>query len=49
MQININSFGFDILMSNEYLSLQGSGHTVPEYKPQESLYFYKQFLNGLPV
>jgi len=29
--------------------MQGSGHTVPEYKPQEALYFYQHFINGLPI
>ena len=26
--------------------LQGSGHTVPEYKPREALDFYSRFLGG---
>jgi hypothetical protein len=31
------------------LSLQGSGHTVPEYKPAEALKLYKAFLDGVPL
>uniref|UniRef100_M1CNC5 Carboxypeptidase n=1 Tax=Solanum tuberosum TaxID=4113 RepID=M1CNC5_SOLTU len=27
----------------------GSGHTVPEYKPQESLYFYDSWLQGKKI
>jgi serine carboxypeptidase-like clade 1 len=31
------------------ISVQGAGHTVPEYKPQEALDFYKRFLAGLKI
>ena len=29
-----------------YLTIRGSGHMVPEYKPQASLSFLKRFLSG---
>ncbi|XP_058739519.1 serine carboxypeptidase-like 20 [Vicia villosa] len=32
-----------------FLTVKGSGHTVPEYKPKESLYFYRNFLDGTPI
>ncbi|KAJ1420420.1 Serine carboxypeptidase, serine active site [Sesbania bispinosa] len=32
-----------------FLTIKGAGHAVPQYKPQESLNFYKRFLTGLPI
>uniref|UniRef100_A0A915NFT3 Serine carboxypeptidase n=1 Tax=Meloidogyne javanica TaxID=6303 RepID=A0A915NFT3_MELJA len=32
-----------------FTTVRGAGHAVPQYKPQESLYMIKQFLDNKPL
>jgi len=32
-----------------YATVMGAGHTVPEYKPQQSLQMFQRFLQGVPL
>lgn len=32
-----------------FVTVKGSGHTVPEYKPAEALHFYSHFITGKPL